>query len=177
MCRLSAVLLPYKNTWKHSCSPEAHSLGVQPGWEVTQARTASARYSQELGEDWGPLLSIRFLAESEGLLERGNFSSGWNLCGILSRQEQQAQRETTLSNRRRRWALRANGWWDWQVPSPLGFGEPALDFRLWAVGTWKDSFIEQYSSSTYYVSGTVNVLGMPQWTKRKRTAAFRELAF
>jgi hypothetical protein len=63
------------------------------------------------------------------------------------------------------------------VPSPLGFGEPALDFRLWAVGTWKDSFIEQYSSSTYYVSGTVNVLGMPQWTKRKRTAAFRELAF
>ena len=59
-------------------------------------------------------------------------------------------------------------------PCPLELGKPALDFILWAVGAWKDPFIQQIGSKHMVCPFQKGIL---QKRRPKKAPAFRELTF
>ena len=59
-------------------------------------------------------------------------------------------------------------------PCPLELGKPALDFILWALGAWKNPFIQQIASKPMVCPFQK---GIPQKTRQKKPPAFRELTF
>ena len=59
-------------------------------------------------------------------------------------------------------------------PCPLELGKPALDFILWALGAWKNPFIQQIASKRVVCPFQK---GIPQKTRQKKPPAFRELTF